>query len=256
MIPAQNTIPYDRTPWVTWAIVAACVTSYLYQLTLSDADMAAFFTQYALVPARFTSVSSAQPSSLSGVSAATLITCMFLHGGFFHILFNLWTLWVFGPALEDRMGGPRFALLYLISGLAAGAAHIVFNWGSAVPTIGASGAIAGVIAAYARRFPYAWVNILQPIVIIPAFFMMPALLFASLWFIVQIAQATGSFAMPGNGGGIAWFAHIGGFIAGWLLMGRMARERDPVRETSSAVRSAMWPWETWSRWTAWWWRRR
>lgn len=255
MIPAQNTIPYDRTPWVTWAVVAACVASYVYQLSLSERETATFFSQYALIPARFTSSSWTQTTGLQRFDLTPFVTSMFLHGGFLHILFNLWTLWVFGPALEDRMGAPRFAFLYFASGLAAGIAHTLFNFNSAVPTIGASGAIAGVIAAYARRFPYAWVNVLQPIVFIPAFFMLPALLFAAVWFLTQIMHATTSLATPG-GGGIAWFAHIGGFVAGWFIMGRTARDRDPARETNSAIRSALWPWETWSRWTTWWWRRR
>lgn len=256
MIPAQNTIPYDRIPWVTLAIVVTCVAGYLYQLTLSEAELAAFFAQYALVPARFTSATWAQSNELSRADLTPFVTCMFLHGGFLHILFNLWTLWVFGPALEDRMGGLRYALLYLAAGFAAGLTHVVFNFNSPLPTIGASGAIAGIIAAYARRFPYAWVNVLQPIVIVPAFFMIPALMFASIWFLTQILQATSSFAAPGNGGGIAWFAHIGGFVAGWIIMGRTARERSAAQETNSAFRSALWPWETWTRWSSWWWRRR
>lgn len=180
---------------------------------------------------------------------------MFLHGGFLHIASNLWSLWVFGPVLEDRLGSQRFAALYLLSGVAAALLHVLFNFSSDVPTLGASGAIAGVIAAYARRFPYAWVNILQPIVIIPVFFMMPALAFAGLWFLSQIMQATGSLAMPGGAGGIAWWAHIGGFLAGWFLLKRMAPPANAIEDATAASQSAMWPWTVWTRWMTWWWRR-
>jgi membrane associated rhomboid family serine protease len=184
-----------------------------------------------------------------------ILTSMFLHGGVLHIAFNLWTLWVFGPALEDRLGPGRFLVLYLASGLAATALHIVFNWSSPVPALGASGAIAGVIAAYARRFPYAWVNILQPVAVLPVFFMMPALLFAGFWFLSQIVQATGSLALPGGAGGVAWWAHIGGFLAGWMLLPRLAPLANAADDVHAAARSALWPWAVWMRWMSWWWRR-
>ena len=241
MIPANNTIPYTQRPVATLSIIGLCVAVFLYQLTLSQAETEAFFNRYALVPARF--------------DVADIFTSMFLHGGFLHIASNLWSLWVFGPVLEDRLGSQRFAALYLLSGVAAALLHVLFNFSSDVPTLGASGAIAGVIAAYARRFPYAWVNILQPIVIIPVFFMMPALAFAGLWFLSQIMQAPGSLAMPGGAGGIAWWAHIGGFLAGWFLLKRMAPPANAIEDATAASQSAMWPWTVWTRWMTWWWRR-
>ena len=241
MIPANNTIPYTARPWATGSLIALCVLVFAYQLTLSGAAEEAFIRTYALVPARW--------------DPMTFVTSMFLHGGVMHILSNLWTLWVFGPALEDRLGPQRFLALYFASGLVAGLMHVVFNFSSAVPTIGASGAIAGVIAAYARRFPYAWVNILQPIVIVPVFFMMPALLFAGFWFFSQIMQAAGSLALPAGAGGIAWWAHIGGFVAGWFLVRRLSPPPNATEEATAAAHSALWPWTTWMRWTRWWWRR-
>ena len=240
---------------MTLSLIATCVAAFAYQLTLSDSAATAFLNEYALVPARFTSSNWQQSNGGAGLAATTLITSIFLHGGVLHLVFNMWTLWVFGPALEDRLGSLRFALLYFAAGLAAGMLHVVFNFSSAVPTIGASGAIAGVIAAYARRFPYAWVNVLQPIVIVPVFFMMPALAFAGIWFVTQVVQATGSLAMPSQTGGIAWWAHIGGFVAGWMIMGRTAKERDAYVEAHSATRSALWPWEMWGRMMRWWFRR-
>ncbi|MGE3229127.1 MAG: rhomboid family intramembrane serine protease [Hyphomicrobium sp.] len=254
MIPTNNTIPYTATPHATWTMIGLCVAAYLYQLTLSGADLEAFFNTFALVPARYTDGAWGPAHDASRANIAPFVTNMFLHGGLMHIASNLWVLWVFGPALEDRLGSERFTLLYLASGLAASLLHFLFNFSSAVPALGASGAIAGVIAAYARRFPYAWVNVLQPIVVLPVFFMMPALLFAGFWFATQVMQGLGSLAMPGAGG-IAWFAHIGGFLAGWFLVRRLAPPANPVEETQAATRSALWPWTTWMRWMTWWWRR-
>ena len=178
MIPTNNTIPYTARPWATLSIVGLCVAAFLYQMSLSQQAAETFLTHYALVPARYTGSAWAETHGVARFDLTPVITSMFLHGGILHIASNLWTLWVFGPALEDRLGSGRFVLLYLLSGIAAAVVHVIFNFSSAVPTLGASGAIAGVIAAYARRFPYAWVNILQPIAFIPIFFMMPALAFA------------------------------------------------------------------------------
>lgn len=255
MIPANNTIPYTARPWVTITLIGLCAAAFLYQMTLSAAETEAFFTAYAMVPARYTDGAWAAAHGLARADPTPIVTSMFLHGGVMHILSNMWTLWVFGPALEDRLGPRRFLALYLLSGLAATLLHVVFNWSSAIPALGASGAIAGVIAAYARRFPYAWVNILQPIVVVPVFFMMPALLFAGVWFLSQVVQATGSLAMPAGAGGVAWWAHIGGFVAGWMLLKRMAPPANAAEDAAAATRSALWPWTVWMRWMSWWWRR-
>lgn len=255
MIPANNTIPYTARPVATGSLIALCLAAFAYQLTLSASEQEAFFQSYALVPARYTDGGWGAAHGLSRWDLLPFATSMFLHGGFMHILSNLWTLWVFGPALEDRLGPGRFLALYLLSGVAAALLHTLFNWSSAVPALGASGAIAGVIAAYARRFPYAWVNVLQPIVIVPVFFMMPALLFAGIWFATQLVQAAGALAMPAGAGGIAWWAHIGGFLTGWLLVRRVAPPADPAQDARAAAHSALWPWTLWMRWLSWWWRR-
>lgn len=255
MIPAQNTVPYSQTPWVTWSVIVLCVAEFLYQSTLSPAAFEKFILEYALVPARYTDGDWAAARGLARFDPVPFVTSMFMHGGLLHIASNLWTLWVFGPALEERLGRERFALLYVASGLAAGLVHVVFNFSSPIPTLGASGAIAGIIAAYARRFPYAWVNILQPIGIIPLFFFMPALAFAGLWFLSQIVQAAGSAMMPANAGGIAWWAHIGGFLVGWFLLRRIGPPSNPLQDARDATRSMLYPWEAWMRWMTWWWRR-
>jgi membrane associated rhomboid family serine protease len=148
---------------------------------------------------------------------------MFLHGGWLHLILNMWTLFLFGPTVEDRMGMVRYLLFYLICGIAASTAHVYFNAGSFVPALGASGAIAGVIGAFVRLFPLANLIVVIPILFFPFFFEVPALLFAVLWFLMQFAQGTIELVSPSAGGGIAWWAHIGGFVAGVLLTSVIAR---------------------------------
>ncbi len=255
MIPTNNTVPYKATPIVTYAIMAICALTFLYEMILSQAQLMNFLNDNALVPARYTNYSWAEKNGLWQSDLTPFVTSMFLHGGLLHIASNLWTFWIFGPALEDRLGPKKFALLYLLAGLAAGVAHFVFNFSSTAPALGASGAIAGIIAAYVRRFPYAWINILQPIGLMPIFLFMPAIIFAGLWFMAQIASGMGSMFLPGQGDGVAWWAHVGGFIAGWLLIKKLADPINPAEEQQSATRSFFWPLENWYRWMTWWWRR-
>ena len=254
MIPTNNTIPYRATPTVTYVLISLCVLAFLYQITLSSADAERLLIEYAFVPARYTDGTWAASKGLSRANLIPFMTSMFLHGGLFHLISNMWTLWIFGPALEDRLGRARYLVLYLLAGIVAGIAHFVFNISSAIPTIGASGAIAGVLGAYARRFLYAWINVLQPIGLFPLFFYLPAMLFAAVWFFTQLVQATSSL-IPGVSGGIAWWAHIGGFIMGWIMVRRVAPKADPAEERQAATRSLLWPWEVWMRWMAWWFRR-
>lgn len=254
MFPTHSTISYQRTPIVTYGVIAVCVAAFAYQLALSSGAERGFLNAHALVPARYTSGDWAAQHELSRLDLSPFLTSMFLHGGFWHIISNLWTLWIFGPVLEDRLGPQRYLTLYFLAGLAAGVAHLIFNLGSAIPTLGASGAIAGVIGAYARRFPYAWINVLQPIGIFPVFFYVPALVFAGLWFLSQVVQAAGSL-VPGVGGGVAWWAHVGGFLVGWFLVNHLAPAPDPVQEQKAATESMLWPWKAWMQWMTWWWRR-
>lgn len=223
MFPIGDTVTVRSTPVAVWAIIAANIAAFLYQLSLSSSELKTFLLEYALVPKRYFDPSWASENGLSSVDLVPFVTNMFLHGGFLHIAFNLWTLWVFGRALEDRLGPGRFVLLYLGSGLLAGAAHAVFNLNSAIPALGASGAIAGVIAAYAVRFPFGWVSVVVPVIIFPFFFAMPAMMFALVWFAMQVMQGVSELLAPWYGQGIAWWAHIGGFIGGWLLIKRLRR---------------------------------
>lgn len=230
MFPIGDDQATTRTPAVVWLLIAANVAVYFYQVSMTGPQFERFIFAYGLIPARLFSGSFA-------AEVPNLLTNAFLHGGFFHILFNMWTLYVFGPALEERMGSSRFATLYIVSALAASLTHAVFNLNSTIPAVGASGAIAGVIGAYATIMPYAWIRVVIPIFIIPFFFYMPALLFAGIWFFTQVAQGSTALLLPATAGGIAWFAHIGGFIAGWLLVHRIPK-RGP---TGKSILGRHWP---------------
>lgn len=203
------------------SIIAINVAVFAYQLTLSSSELKPFLLHYALVPRRYIDPSFAEANGLSSFDVLPFATNMFLHGGFLHIAFNMWTLWVFGRALEDRLGAARFLMLYLGAGALASATHALFNLTSPVPALGASGAIAGTIAAYAVRFPFGWVKVVVPVLIFPFFFALPSMVFAGIWFAMQVVQGMSEFLAPWYGQGIAWWAHIGGFLGGWFLIKRI-----------------------------------
>jgi membrane associated rhomboid family serine protease len=238
LFPLRDNVSRTHEPIVVWVIVAANAIAFLYQLGLSPRELQGFLYQHALVPARYFSPGWSRAVGLSPTDLSPFITNTFLHGGWLHIIVNMWTLWIFGPALEDRLGPVRFAILYVLAGIAASVTHALFNAGSAVPVLGASGAIAGVIAAYAARFPYAWIRVLVLIVFIPLFFNVPAMVFAGIWFLTQVLAGTSELLSPyAGGGGIAWWAHIGGFVSGWALLHWLEQSGRP------AVRYNGGPWE-------------
>jgi hypothetical protein len=150
-----------------------------------------------------------------GQQLFSLLSFMFLHGGFWHLLGNMWSLYIFGDNIEDRLGPFRYLVFYLLCGLLSGFTHLIFNLHSNIPTIGASGAIAGVMGAYLILYPNAKILTLIPIIFIPWFVEIPAFFFLGLWFVIQFISATGSH---GGAGGIAWWAHIGGFIFGIVCL--------------------------------------
>ena len=203
---------------VTWGLIVVNCLVFLYQLTVPEGGLTRLFHLYGMVPARFSSpgwaVEAGYPQSL----ALPFFTSMFLHGGFFHLLTNMWTLWIFGDNVEDRMGRFRYLAFYLACGLAAGLVHWLTNLDSTVPTIGASGAIAGVLGAYMLLYPRARVVTLVPLFFWPLFFEIPALFYLAFWFVSQLLSGTSALASGAAGaGGVAWWAHIGGFLAGLAL---------------------------------------
>jgi len=191
------------------ALIAINAVMFLVELSLGG-GLDRFVYVYGLVPARYSmpSLSAYFTVSQQGVS---LVTFMFLHGGFLHLLGNMWTLYIFGDNVEDRLGHLRYLAFYLLCGWASGISHLALNWHSEIPTIGASGAIAGVMGAYFVLYPRAKVLTLVPIFIFIRFIELPAYIFLGIWFVFQFFSAAGA---SGHAGGIAWWAHVGGFVFG------------------------------------------
>jgi len=207
MFPIRDHNPSDRTPFVTWALIAINILvflSYFPALSGSDAQLMGFYSEWALVPADL----------LKGAENHTILTSMFLHGGWMHLIGNMLFLFIFGDNLEDLMGHVKFLLFYLLSGAAAAAGQIMADPGSTIPMVGASGAIAGVMGGYLLMFPRARIDILVIIIFLIKIFTIPAWLMLGIWFGLQLVNG---LAMDVAGGGVAYWAHAGGFIAGVVL---------------------------------------
>jgi membrane associated rhomboid family serine protease len=250
MIPLRDNIPSRTTPVINYAIIAVCSVTFLLQVGQKDGGQT-MAQQYGMVPARLTDpdaepVMEVQVPVRTGrgitvenvrieiAPAAvppwmTLITCMFLHGGWMHFLGNMWFLYIFGDNVEDRLGHFGYLLTYLGTGVLASLAHYAASPGSPVPTIGASGAIAGVMGAYALLYPHARVLAVLPIFVFLQFFVLPAFVFLGIWFLIQTFSGLAS-PVESN---VAWWAHIGGFVAGAivaLVVGRESWGHGPVEE--------------------------
>lgn len=218
MLPIRDSIPSRNPPLALYAIIALNVVVFLFELTLPHRQLDQLFLLFGVVPARYTHPSWANAVGFPGLDLWPFLTSMFLHGGWMHILGNMWTLWIFGDNIEDRMGPVRFVLFYVLCGIVAAIVHLVTNPSSQLPTVGASGAIAGVLGAYFLLFPHAKVVVVLPIIIYPLFFSVPAIVYLGFWFLSQIFSGFGSLAGPSEVGGVAWWAHIGGFLTGMLLV--------------------------------------
>lgn len=218
MIPIRDSIVTGRTPVIVYSLIALNAAAFLYQLSLSDSQALIFTLKHALVPRRYFEQVWGIHYGLSPNDYWPFITSTFLHGGWLHIILNMWTLFIFGRSLEGYLGHARFLAFYLACGALAGLAHAYFNRESPLPVLGASGAISGVMGAYAASFPRAKITLLFPIIIIPLIFNVPAVAFAIVWFALQVMQGASELLSPSMGGGIAWWAHIGGFLAGLALL--------------------------------------
>jgi membrane associated rhomboid family serine protease len=214
---------------VVWVLILVNSVVFVFELTMSEAALERFFYLFGLVPARYTRPDWALWVGLPVDDYWPFLSSMFLHGGWMHIIGNMWTLWIFGDNVEDRMGPLRFLCFYLLCGLAAGLVHWFTNLHSTIPTVGASGAIAGVLGAYFLLFPTARVIVLVPILFLPFFFELPAVLYLGFWALSQVLSGTLALAGPGDVGGVAWWAHVGGFIAGIVLHFFFVQRRDAYR---------------------------
>ncbi|MBW1697861.1 MAG: rhomboid family intramembrane serine protease [Deltaproteobacteria bacterium] len=213
MIPIRDTTPSKNYPIVNIGLIGLNVFIFFVQMSQGP-DLERFVYIYGLVPARYSVPQIASYFSI-GQQLFSFISFMFLHGGFWHLLSNMWSLYIFGDNVEDHMGPLQYLLFYLLSGLASGLTHLYFNYHSNMPTIGASGAIAGVMGAYFVLHPTSRILTLVPIFFIPYFIEIPAFFFLGFWFVIQFINAAGT---SGGMGGIAWWAHIGGFVFGILLL--------------------------------------
>ena len=253
MFPLHDNIPPRTFPWVNYTVIGLCTLAFAVQY-LAGPRGDALVEQWGLVPARL-----AYPSEPPMIQAQfveetpfgnrvvvgtrevlpaaipdwlTVLTCMFLHGGLMHFFGNMWFLHIFGDNVEDRLGHAMYAALYLAAGVLAGLTHLFSDMQSPIPTIGASGAIAGVMGAYMLLYPAARVTAVIPMMVAFPMIVVPAPAFLGIWFVMQFIQGA-SAASSGQSGGVAWFAHIGGFVAGVaaaLALKLMHRISPPVED--------------------------
>lgn len=221
MFPLRDDAPRWTFPWVNSAIIALNVVVFLYEWSLPHGFLQhVFIPAFGLTPARVQFFLQGAPMPLLAL-VLPFFSSMFLHGGWLHLLGNMWMLYIFGDNVEDLFGHGRYLLFYLVCGLAAAVTQVAFNWGSTVPMLGASGAIAGVLGAYFIRFPRA--RVLTLVFLIFFFFLweLPAWIILGYWFLLQFMSGAAWLAasrLTASGGGIAWFAHVGGFLTGVVLV--------------------------------------
>ena len=238
MIPIRDTIRSYTFPVVTWILIGANILAFLFEISMPRAMLDRLILDFGVVPARLhldnPAVLLSNPELL-----IPLFTHMFLHGGWFHIISNLWILFIFGDNVEDRMGSARFFLFYILSGLAAALTQAFIAPNSQIPAIGASGAIAGVLGAYIVLFPRSRVITLIPIFLIPWYTEIPAIFYLGFWFVTQLFSG---FTQLSNvdAGGVAWWAHIGGFVFGVLLFRLFTPARHPAY--TRQYPDEYWPW--------------
>jgi membrane associated rhomboid family serine protease len=238
LIPIRDTIPRQTTPYVVYSLIGLNVWAFFkVNLGLPPGYLQSFFHVYGMVPARYSDPAIAR--ALAGNPYLPFLTSMFLHGGLMHLLGNMWSLWIFGDNVEDWLGHGRFALFYLFCGVVSGLMHLFTNWGSELPTIGASGAIAGVMGAYFLLYPKARVVTLIPIFIFIQFVELPAYIFLGFWFLMQFLSGTASLG-AGSAGGIAWWAHIGGFLAGAAVVFVLGGAKPQRPSRTRATMKPMW----------------
>lgn len=205
MFPLRDDRPTFSPPVVTTLLIVACALVFFFELSLDDYSRDYFINIYGLVPAHF--------------RPATLVTSLFIHGGWMHIIGNMLFLWAFGKSLEDAMGHTKFLMFYFVCGIAAGITHVLFNLYTTLPTVGASGAIAGVMGAYLIKFPRARIHTLIILIIFFTTVDIPAFLILIYWFVTQLFSEYGNITQTQvMNGGVAYAAHIGGFVTGMILV--------------------------------------
>jgi len=216
MIPLKDDNPTEIQPIVTIGFIVACVLVFLHQVSLPAKLGEIFVYQYGAIPAVVFGHADLPPQIAAVPAYTSLLTSMFLHGGWMHLIGNMLYLWIFGNNIEDVMGHLKFIIFYGLCGILAALSHAAIDSGSPVPMVGASGAISGVLGAYLLLYPHAKVLVLIPLGFFSQMVYIPASIVLGLWFLMQLVS--GGMSMGSQGGGIAFFAHIGGFVAGMALI--------------------------------------
>ncbi len=228
MIPFRTSVTGHASPNVTMSLIVANIALFVIQVGLPPETANRFVYSYGLVPVFVLHPQLAEHYLVDYNPFLALITNVFMHGGWLHLIINMWTLWLFGVPVEDRLGSWRFLLFYLACGVGGSLGHLLFNLDSAIPVVGASGAIAGVLGAFTWLFTRATVTVVVPIIIIPLMFSIPAVLYTLFWFALQVVQGWMSYGDAASGGGIAWFAHLGGFVVGVTIAAWLTGWRRPA----------------------------
>jgi membrane associated rhomboid family serine protease len=216
MFPLRDTIHSQTFPFVTLSLIGINLLIFLYEVSLGP-QLNSFIHNFGVIPANFTSALQTNPIQTIPF-IPSMFSSIFLHGGWMHVISNMWYLWIFGDNIEDRTGHLRFLVFYLSCGILATIAHIVINPTSQIPTIGASGAIAGVMGAYILLFPRSKITTLIFLFIFIQIVKIRAIFFLGFWIVIQVISGTFSIGLTGQSGGVAWWAHIGGFLSGLLLI--------------------------------------
>jgi membrane associated rhomboid family serine protease len=219
MIPIRDDAPRYGTPYITYLLLALNVLVFFYELALPGRARSLLVFQFGVVPAKITALLQGHPAVTPEIAFVPVLTSMFLHASFVHLLSNMWVLYIFGDNIESYLGHFKFLLFYLLSGVAATLVHVLFNLNSTIPSVGASGAIAGVMGAYFVLFPAARVLTIMPFFFL-FFLWLPAWIVLGYWFLAQFLSgaATAIAASSETTGGVAFWAHVGGFVAGVILI--------------------------------------
>jgi membrane associated rhomboid family serine protease len=241
VFPIRDTIRSYSFPIVNWAIIGANVLAFLYQTTLSPNALEGLIREFGMVPARL-SLDNPAAWLVDPFIPLTLVTSQFLHGGWLHLISNMWTLFIFGDNVEDRIGSFRFLFFYLFGGIAANLLQAFVFPNSSIPAVGASGAIAAVLGAYLVLFPRSRVITLILLFFFPWFVEISAIFYLGFWFVTQLYSGVFAFGLPdgSQAGGIAWWAHIGGFLFGFLLIRLITPRRHPSKPRQYP--DEYWPW--------------
>lgn len=217
MIPIRDNIVSEKRPYVSWAVMAICIAIFIAMKLMPEQLQYQLTYLYGLVPVRYSNPDWAAAFGLPPDGYLSFLTSLFLHGGWLHLIFNMLFLWIFANSIEDRMGHLKFLIFYFACGFVAMFAQWYFDPELALPVVGASGAIAGVLGAYFIMYPFASIIVWVPLFFLPIFIELPAIAFLGFWVIMQIYKATTALVFENSTIDVAWWAHIGGFIAGIFL---------------------------------------